>query len=58
MRFTGWKLKALVLTVLALFVGTSLLPSKTGIIEKKTGNTSGTSGAYIQELTNSSYSFF
>lgn len=50
MRFNGWKRKALIITVLTIFVGWGIIPSTQGIIDKNILITNPKSGGYIQGL--------
>jgi len=50
MRFTGWKRKAIVLTVLAFLVGSGIVPSTVGIIQNKNGESTLKTGGFIQGL--------
>jgi len=58
MRFTSWKRKILVIIVMFFLVGSGVISSTVGNIEKKVGVSGRNSGGYIKRLFNFSYSIF
>ena len=52
MRFTSWKRKILVIIVMFFLVGSGVIPSTVGNIEKKVGVSGRTSGGYIYGVIN------